>query len=134
VLIRVAVRDRYLVSPHCQDPYAIGGYNWPSQQTQNAAFMVATVATYCVMYGARINIFRAFFLIGFYSFNIAGDYYLNSHDINQIAGAAVIGITFALVWQAFVRRFVVPRVPAMLNAWYFRYFEYTDTLMLSDNK
>lgn len=127
IAVRAAVGDLTFVVPTCVDAYALSG-NWPSYQSQEAAFIVTFLFTYCLIYRARFHIASAFLLTLFFTSVVAADKLLNYHTTSQIVGGVVIGSVLAVLYQIVLRLFVLPLSPQLLSFRIARYLEYRETL------
>lgn len=128
IVLRVIVGDKTLVVATCVDAFSVGG-NWPSFQTQEAAFVTAFIASYAIMYRTRPHLFGSFVLMLFYAAVVAGDLVLNYHTSVQIIGSAAVGCVFGgLICPLVLRFFVLPLAPDLLSFRLVKYLEYRETL------
>lgn len=128
LVLRAVVADSTLASPLCVDAYSAAGGNWPSFQSEQAAFVTVFLASYAVVYRARPHVLSNLLLMLFYSAVVAGELLLNYHTRSQILGATIVGSVVAFVWQLALRWAVLPEVDDLLALWPLRYFEYRETL------
>ncbi len=133
LLTRAIVHDQTLVVPTCVDVYNTSG-NWPSYQSQEASFIVAFIASYCVTYRVRAHPLSFFLLMAYFVAVVAGDLLLNYHTKSQIVGAVVEGALFGELLHLYLRVAVLPYAPWLLSTQLARYMQYQETLCAPQDK
>ena len=129
IIARAIIADTTRASPLCVDTYELAG-NWPSYQSQEAAFLTTFLLTYAVVYRARFHALSAVCLLAFFAAVVAADLLLNYHTFSQVVGAVMLGAAHGLEWQVVFRFMMYPHVRTILKWNVAQYFEYQDTLCL----